>query len=202
MRPSTKIKQQRIIEAATQLFLEQGFAHTNLDQVIERCGGSKQTIYSYFGDKRGLLFAVVGHCIESVEQIFNFKYDEDNDLEQQLLHFGINFLNATLSPKLVHVYRIIIAESINDKELAEFFLAQGPHRVSNHLTQYLKSNMDQGRLFPSDPQIACDHLISLLQGSIYKEATLGMPIPSKAIIKCHVEQSVKCFLNGYQTPAE
>lgn len=200
MRPSTKLKQQKIIGAATQLFLEQGFAQTNLDQIIEHCGGSKQTIYSYFGDKRGLLFAVVGHCIESVEQIFNFKYDKD--LEHQLLHFGLNFLNATLSPKLINVYRIIIAESINDRELAEFFLANGPHRVSNNLTQYLKSNMDQRKLLPGDPQIACDHLLSLLQGSIYKEATLGMPIPSKAIIKCHVEQSVKCFLNGYQTPAE
>lgn len=201
MRPSTRLKQQKIIEAATQLFLEQGFAHTNLDQVIERCGGSKQTIYSYFGDKRGLLFAVVGHCIESVEQIFNFQYDRNSDLEQQLLRFGLNFLNTTLSPKLVHVYRIIIAESVNDKELAEFFLAQGPHRVSNYLIEYLKSNMDQGKLLPSDPQTACDHLLSLLQGRIYKEALLGMKIPSKAVIKQHVELSVRCFLTGYHTPS-
>ncbi len=60
MRPSTLKKQQKIIEVATKLFFEQGYPETSMDQIIEQCGGSKQTLYRYFGDKKGILVERTG----------------------------------------------------------------------------------------------------------------------------------------------
>lgn len=198
MRPSTKLKQQKIIEVATQLFLEQGYTQTNLDQVIEQCGGSKQTIYSYFGDKRGLLTAVIEHCIENVEAIFTFDHDENANLEKILVEFGTNFLNTILTPVMVNTYRIMIAESQHDQTLADFFFSRGPARVSNYLVQFLQSHMDKKNLRQSDPHIATEHLLNLLKGDLQQEVLFGRPLPNSDVIKKKAELAIRCFLYGYQ----
>ncbi|MEF1243490.1 TetR/AcrR family transcriptional regulator, partial [Vibrio campbellii] len=51
MRASTEKKRTRIIEVATELFIEQGYKDTSLDQIVAICGGSKQTLYRYFSNK-------------------------------------------------------------------------------------------------------------------------------------------------------
>nr|WP_240775447.1 TetR/AcrR family transcriptional regulator [Photobacterium damselae] len=53
MRASTVEKKKKIIEVATELFIEHGYKDTSLDQIVAVCGGSKQTLYRYFGNKEG-----------------------------------------------------------------------------------------------------------------------------------------------------
>ena len=60
MRASTEKKRTRIIEVATELFIEQGYKDTSLDQIVAICGGSKQTLYRYFSNKEGLFVEVLG----------------------------------------------------------------------------------------------------------------------------------------------
>jgi len=49
----------RIIERAGQLFLEQGYAATTLDQVAAAAGVAVQTVYFHFGNKRTVLKEVM-----------------------------------------------------------------------------------------------------------------------------------------------
>lgn len=53
----------RIVAAAHELFLEQGYGATSLQEVAERAGVAVQTIYFVFGNKRTLLKAVVDTTI-------------------------------------------------------------------------------------------------------------------------------------------
>ena len=41
------------------MLLELGYAGASIDAVIERVGGSKRAIYSYFGGKKELFEAIV-----------------------------------------------------------------------------------------------------------------------------------------------
>ena len=50
---------ERIVRAAAELVAERGAAATSLDDVIAVTGASKSQLYHYFGDKRGLVAAVV-----------------------------------------------------------------------------------------------------------------------------------------------
>jgi AcrR family transcriptional regulator len=52
------IKRQRILEEATNLFFEHGYAATTLEAVAERMGVTKPFIYSYFDNKTEILTAV------------------------------------------------------------------------------------------------------------------------------------------------
>ena len=49
----------RIIEGARELFLQQGYAATTLEQIAARAGVAVQTVYFHFGNKRTLLKEVM-----------------------------------------------------------------------------------------------------------------------------------------------
>ena len=52
---------ERIVQAAAQLVADQGAAATSLDDVIAATHASKSQLYHYFGDKHGLIAAVVDY---------------------------------------------------------------------------------------------------------------------------------------------
>ena len=194
MRPSTLKKQQKILDVATQLFFEQGYAETSLDQIIEVCGGSKQTLYSYFGCKRGILIQVVTRCTEQVGHAFQF--DTEADLGKQLNQFGYEYLKALCSQQIIDIYRIIVTESRRDKELVDFFLSRGPHRFYQILSDFLKLQSSLGKLNIENPDQATSQLIGLLRGDYYQDVVLGLGVPSDAEIRQYSAKAIQIFLQG------
>jgi AcrR family transcriptional regulator len=57
---------ERIVRAAADLIAERGATGTSLDEVIAATGASKSQLYHYFGDKHGLVEAVVDHQCATV----------------------------------------------------------------------------------------------------------------------------------------
>jgi AcrR family transcriptional regulator len=57
---------ERIVRAAAELIAERGATGTSLDDVRAATAASKSQLYHYFGDKRGLVEAVVGHQCANV----------------------------------------------------------------------------------------------------------------------------------------
>jgi AcrR family transcriptional regulator len=57
---------ERILRAAAELVAEQGAAGTSIYDVQRTTGASKSQLYHYFGDKRGLLAAVVDYQCATV----------------------------------------------------------------------------------------------------------------------------------------
>jgi AcrR family transcriptional regulator len=49
----------RIVEAAAELFVDQGYAATTFEQIASRAGVAVQTVYFHFGNKRTVLRQVV-----------------------------------------------------------------------------------------------------------------------------------------------
>src|SRR5579859_7685368 len=57
----TEQKRRSILEAATELFLGQGFLGTSMDEVAARAAVSKRTVYNQFESKEALFVAIVEH---------------------------------------------------------------------------------------------------------------------------------------------
>ena len=67
--PATKqgrATRERIVRAAAELVAQRGASATSLDDVIAATGASKSQLYHYFGDKHGLVEAVVDHQCATV----------------------------------------------------------------------------------------------------------------------------------------
>lgn len=57
-----------IEEAAAELFLEQSYAGTTIDEIAQRAGVSRATFFNYFTSKSDLLWIDADHAIEKLEE--------------------------------------------------------------------------------------------------------------------------------------
>lgn len=75
------LKKQLIMEKALELFSEQGFEATSVQQITERCGISKGAFYLSFKTKDELVFSMVDYFLQQfiidVDQIVRGSYNKD-----------------------------------------------------------------------------------------------------------------------------
>ena len=62
----TARKRQAILEAATTLFLREGYLATSMDKIAAAASVSKQTVYKQFADKQSLFREIVTGTVAEV----------------------------------------------------------------------------------------------------------------------------------------
>ncbi len=75
--------QERILQAATALFLEQGYEQTTVAQVAERAGVSRATVFWHFSDKAGLFREAFNRLVEPFRRSIDQGLEE-SDPEERL----------------------------------------------------------------------------------------------------------------------
>src|SRR5262245_10463436 len=112
-------KQRAILDAATALFLRQGYPGTSTGQVAELAGVSKQTLYRYFPDKNQLLRAVVLDAVAgTVDRLLAALavLSETVDLERDLTELARWYLGSVTRPQILRLRRLAIAEAPRQPE--------------------------------------------------------------------------------------
>ncbi|CAB1084684.1 Transcriptional regulator, AcrR family [Olavius algarvensis Delta 1 endosymbiont] len=62
---------ERLLETATGLFAEKGYAGTSVREIVEKAGVSKPVLYYYFKSKEGLFYAILDWAAEVQRNILN-----------------------------------------------------------------------------------------------------------------------------------
>jgi AcrR family transcriptional regulator len=75
--------QARILTAATELFLEQGYERTTVAEVAQRAGVSRATVFWHFSDKEGLFREAFNRLVEPFRASIQRSFD-DLDPEKRL----------------------------------------------------------------------------------------------------------------------
>jgi AcrR family transcriptional regulator len=60
---------ERLLETATELFAEKGYAGASVREIVEKAGVSKPVLYYYFKSKEGLFYAILEWATEVQQQI-------------------------------------------------------------------------------------------------------------------------------------
>ncbi|EKO3992437.1 TetR/AcrR family transcriptional regulator [Vibrio fluvialis] len=197
MRPSTLQKQTNLLQAATALLIEQGYTNTTLDQIVLSCGGSKQTLYRYFGNKEGLFKAVLAYHLESLDELFEFAHASSLPLRAGLVEFGEQYIQRLCSNPLLGLFRIVAADFHHHPEIPVFFLNHGPIAKHHQLADYLNQMSNEACVF-EDTELAAQDLLSLMRERYFYRALLGCPLPDKAQVHQHIERVVEHFLHSHR----
>src|SRR5436305_13204493 len=96
-------RRERIVRLAAPLFLKKGYDNVSIDEIIGVVGGSKATIYAWFGGKEGLFEAVVRQ--ECRDVTMDLHVDATRSLEAQLTEIGQSVLKMVLAPPIRYVHR-------------------------------------------------------------------------------------------------
>ena len=97
-----------ILDAATELFLEQGYERFSLRQVAEAIGYSPTTIYLYFDDKDDLLFTVAMDGFKRFGEMLQEAYDAASEPLARLSAIGDAYVEFGLANP-VH-YRLMFMQ--------------------------------------------------------------------------------------------
>lgn len=198
MRVRTEAKREAILQAASQVFLESGFEGASMAEIAARVGGSKATLYGYFGSKEDLFVEVMhGAAKHHFERIFAALENDSDDLLLALQRFGERTLAVLCQEPAIQARRAIIAES-GRSDIGLRFFEGGPKKGAAELGRFLALQMEKGKLRQSDPIVAAYHLMALLDSETITPRLFGI---EKKLSKAHIQEAVgralETFLAGY-----
>ena len=115
--PQTRRGQERrlaLLLCATDLFLEKGYDAVSLDDIVNHAGGSKTSIYKYFGNKEGLFTAICDYRREVFFKGVCFPYTpEKNNLRIYLIQTLQRFYQHIVQPENIAFMRMFTEQSRN-----------------------------------------------------------------------------------------
>lgn len=191
-------RREAILDVASDVFLEEGYANATMSTIATRVGGSKGTLYNYFKNKEELFAAyVVRHCAWQRDAMFEIE-SEVGDIREALIKTGRTYLSIVLSDFSMANFRVIVAEAERTPEIGLAFYEAGPRSGSRRLGAALQKAVDAGQLQIDDPVHAAHQFIGLCQNRMLKARLCGaMAEPTPEEIDREVLPAVKVFLAAY-----
>ena len=123
------VKRQAILDAATTLFLRDGYLATSMDEIAGLAVVAKQTVYTQFGDKENLFREVVTAVVdEAATPVFAEVsiLPDGGDLESDLRDLASRLLARVIQPRLLQLRRLVISEAGRFPELGSPLLRAWP----------------------------------------------------------------------------
>jgi AcrR family transcriptional regulator len=191
-----------ILDAASRLFLEKGYAGTSMDEIAAVAGASKQTVYKHFDDKERLFSAIVMATVNDAGD----EVDEDirrladtADLEADLRALARRQLELVMQPRILQLRRLIIAEAGRFPELGRSFYERGQERTVAALAAAFERLAERGMLQLDDPdQAAAQFNWLIMARPINRAMLLGEdhpPTPDE--LERNVVGAVRTFLAAF-----
>jgi len=198
VRQSPADRRQAILTAARDVFLERGYANASIDAVVERSGGSKATVYQLFGNKEGLLAALVADGAEELTQLVENLPVEGN-FEDRLRMFARGYLALVTRPERLALFRLVVGESGRAPEIGDVFYRSGPQACGRRLADYFRRAMAHGVLAVDDPERSAFQFIHSLRSDLYMQVLLNPTRgPTETEIEQHIEFTIRTFLDGHR----
>ena len=195
-RPSDQAKRQAILDAASQLFFEDGFAATSIEQVAADAGVSKVTIYNQFGDKRALFTAAVERECEKMRDYFSIDATREGTIRERLQEVGEGMIAFLSRPEMVQFERRIAAETEVEPAIGHAFLDAGPWRMKQAFSVFLKHANETGELVVDDTALAAEQFAALCKGMGDLDQRFGRVVTPQDRAR-RIEGAVDVFLAAY-----
>jgi AcrR family transcriptional regulator len=113
---------QELLEAALTLFVEKGFAATRSEEVAQRAGVSKGTLYLYYPSKEELFKAVVRHNVVSLIAEGRGMVEQFEGSSPELLVCLMQtWWDRVGNTPASGIHKIVLSEVRNFPELAQFY---------------------------------------------------------------------------------
>ena len=139
-------KHREIMQAATTVFVAQGYDGTSMDEIAAKASVSKQTIYKHFSDKDHLFAEIVLATTQRVDHVVGLvadSLDDTRDLPQDLERLARAFLDVLMEEELLQVRRLVISNAERMPSLGRDWYEQGFGRVLAMLASCFKKLADK-----------------------------------------------------------
>ena len=190
--PSTR---SRIMQAATQLFAETGYAGTTTRAIAELAGFNELTLFRHFGSKENLVKAIVDE-FGGLAIAKDLESRLSGDYIQDLTLIGNELI--TVLTERNHIVRMAICEAGRFPEIQQS-IAENPRQIQRFLTNYFAKQIEGKLIRPDQPEVLAQAFLGMfffyavIQGFLLDSP--NPDLPSEEIVKRFVALFVRGTLN-------
>lgn len=186
--PRGEARRREVLVEAARIFLRDGLDGTSMDVIASEAGTSKATLYRHFGDKHGLVVAVVEFLCEDFTVDVDKAQLPGSDLRAGLKRILLQLVHVLQKPDHPQFFRLIVAGSARDPAIGVTWNDHGPRMWHKMMAQVFADRQRQGAL-PADcnyaayPQMLFDAVFArmIIRTAIIGPAGKGEPEPAAYI---------------------
>jgi AcrR family transcriptional regulator len=143
-------KQQKIVEAAIEMFAEKGYASTSTSQIAKKAGVAEGTIFRHYKTKKDLLLSIVSptmakliapFVIRDINKVLDAKYERYEDFLKAMILNRQEFLKDNMT-----VFKILIQEIPFHPELKEQFKEHIAQKIFEKFTALVDHYKEKGQI--------------------------------------------------------
>lgn len=191
-------RNERLLEIATRMFLEQGFEATSIDGLAEAASIGKATLYARYADKGALFADVLRRRILELNGVLAAEFataQAGDDLATTLRKLGDRFIDLTLTEDAVALGRILAAQGSRFPDLAHLAIKEGYGRQLRLVETVFARFADDPRYDLGDLPLAADLFLALVVGRAARFKIYGLPVDREEMRK-RTRAAVALFVRG------
>lgn len=186
---------QRLIDAATFLFATQGITETTTKAVAELAEVNEVTLFRHFGNKYGLLLAVISESpvFQELGELLKIQASQTTSVYQALKDYCEDRLQTL--DKVPELVRSVVGEAGHYSVENRQALGKGLTQANHYVAEYLATVMEREKLYTHLP---ADKLASLLNSMLLGYAVVEFTSESHELWHNRdefLENLVTLFLN-------
>ena len=197
-------KRRAIMEAATALFLRNGYQGTSMDEIAALAAVSKQTVYKNFADKERLFTDIVLGITSRSEEILTAMTQDLRgraDLDQALTELARRYITAVMAPPVLQLRRLVISAADRFPDLARGYYLRAPARALDLLAAAFADLAERGLLELADPALAAGHFAYAVLAIPQDKAMFCVAERfTPAELEEYADAGVRVFLAAYRQP--
>jgi TetR/AcrR family transcriptional repressor of mexJK operon len=190
-------RRKAMIEAAYSLFIEKGYGSVSVDDIIRVSRGSKSSLYKFFGNKEGILKAVIESLAEEFLREIHLEFPSGGTPREALNRIGVVFADLALSDIAINQHRHAVSHARAFPDLAKLWYESGPKKTMDGFADFLEKETAAGRLRISDPARAAWFFLGMIIFHDNMRRLVCLPQSKRAELKETVSEAVEVFLAAY-----
>jgi TetR/AcrR family transcriptional regulator, mexJK operon transcriptional repressor len=186
-----------LIDAATRVFLRDGYGLASIDKVAAEAGVSTRTIYERFKNKADLLGAVISRLVDRMSTVLATV--DLNRLEPRaaLTTIARTITDRVRDPDSAALFRIVAAESHRFPELAAKMRETDKRCVDHAVANYFRDQIGRGALTLADPERAATLFLQMICCELHESLLFGDEAAVAGLDwDSHIEHVIDIFLLG------
>lgn len=199
-RRPARAKRERVLDAAVQLFLANGFDQTSMDAIAAHAGVSKTTVYAHFADKFALFRAVVERSGRTLAvQLDETRLRAGQDPRARLTEIVLTVLEATTAPEFIAFLRVMITESARHPDLSSEAEAPEPVDLVGLIASTLEEEANLHGYEISYPRMFATLLLRMAVSGPQLDSLLFASFrPGRELLEAHAHWITTVFLHGIE----
>jgi AcrR family transcriptional regulator len=191
--------EERILDAASTVFLQQGFAGASLERIAEAAGAGKATLYSRYPSKEALFAEVVKrNCERCLRPVF--EAPQSSSLSEQLEGVTRALVMRLLDDEVVGLIRVVIADAPRFPSLAKMTREAGRLRgidaVASLMAEHSRHPRDahaHAAVKRNALTIATQMLDAIVPPMLMRALMDENPDELRKEIRSHVKRTIEVF---------